>query len=230
MFSIFRAVLVVAVATAGLLAPGAQATDLQLSVIDAQGIPLADAVVTLAGPTGATRPAPIANMDQKGKMFLPHVLAVRTGTAVTFPNSDDIRHQVYSFSQSKRFELRLYEGTPTAPVVFDKPGVVVLGCNIHDWMLGYIYVTADPWFGVTDAQGRLTLNRLPEGNYSLTLWHPRSRDLQPQVAGSLALGQAPERKSLTLTLAVEPDDRPSPSPPVTPFGDAFGKALRENQK
>ncbi|WP_040262028.1 methylamine utilization protein [Pseudomonas massiliensis] len=226
MFSFFRAVAVFAVA--GWLAQTAQATELQLSVSDAQGAPLADAVVTLAGPAGPARPVVTTRMDQKGKMFLPHVLAVRTGTAVTFPNSDDIRHQVYSFSQSKRFELRLYEGTPTAPVVFDRPGVVVLGCNIHDWMLGYIYVTADPRFGVTDAQGHLNLTQLPEGSYSLTLWHPRSPDLRPQAGGSLALGQAPERK--VLTLAVDGADGPSPSPPASPFGDAFQKALRENQK
>ena len=81
---------------------------------------------------------------------------MRSGTSVAFPNSDNIRHHVYSFSLAKRFELRLYQGTQSAPVVFDSPGVVVLGCNIHDWMVGYIYVTDDSRFAVSDEHGRVT--------------------------------------------------------------------------
>ncbi|WP_225772218.1 methylamine utilization protein [Pseudomonas sp. Marseille-Q5115] len=214
----------------GALVPSALAADLSLSVSDGEGAPLADAVVSLAGPAaGASTGVPLrANMDQRDKMFFPHVLAVRTGTAVTFPNSDDIRHQVYSFSSSKRFELRLYEGTPTAPVVFDQPGVVVLGCNIHDWMLGYVYVTPDPWFAVTDGQGKVKFSHLAEGTYSVTLWHPKVADLQPQAADTLTLGAASAAKAYTL--AVAPSDDDTPVPPTSPFGDAFGKALRENQK
>lgn len=214
----------------GALAPAALAADLSLSVSDGEGAPLADAVVSLASPSaGASTGAPLrANMDQRDKMFFPHVLAVRTGTAVTFPNSDDIRHQVYSFSSSKRFELRLYEGTPTAPVVFDQPGVVVLGCNIHDWMLGYVYVTPDPWFAVTDGQGKVKFSHLAEGTYSVTLWHPKVADLQPQAGGTVTLGAAPAAKAYTLAIAPSDDD--APVPPTSPFGDAFGKALRENQK
>ena len=113
------------------------------------------------------------------------MLAVRTGTSVSFPNSDDIRHQVYSFSPAKRFELRLYQGTPSEPVLFDKPGLVVLGCNIHDWMLGYIYVTDDPWFAVSDEHGRAAIADLPAGRYAVTLWHPGSPQLLPQAAGEL---------------------------------------------
>ena len=100
------------------------------------------------------------------------MLAVHTGTAVSFPNSDNIRHHVYSFSPAKRFELRLYQAR-RRPVVFDKPGVVVLGCNIHDWMLGYVYITDDPFFAVSDDAGRLALD-LPPGRYTASLWHPRS--------------------------------------------------------
>lgn len=214
----------------GALAPAALAADLSLSVSDGQGAPLADAVVSLASPSaGGSTGAPMrANMDQRDKMFFPHVLAVRTGTAVTFPNSDDIRHQVYSFSSSKRFELRLYEGTPTAPVVFDQPGVVVLGCNIHDWMLGYVYVTPDPWFAVTDGQGKVKFTHLAEGTYSVTLWHPKVADMQPKAAGTLTLGAVPAAKGYTL--AVEASQSDTPEPPSSPFGDAFGKALRESQK
>lgn len=201
---------------------------LQVGLIDPQGVPLADAVVTLAGPPGAA-PGPLkADMDQRDKVFYPHVLAIHAGTAVTFPNSDDIRHQVYSFSPSKRFELRLYEGIPAAPVLFDQPGVVVLGCNIHDWMLGYIYVTQDPWYGVTDSKGQVTFANLPTGSYSLTLWHPQRADLQPQAGGNLVITQAPVSK--VFTLAVQPLASDVPVPPTSPFGDAFGKALRENKE
>ncbi|TFZ33560.1 methylamine utilization protein, partial [Pseudomonas syringae] len=112
-------------------------------VVDQQGQPVADAVLTLQGPPGKSPISTKADMDQRNKACVPHVLAVHSNTNVTFPNSDNIRHQVYSFSSTKRFELKLYEGIPAAQV-FDKAGVVVLGCNIHDWMLGYIYVTDDP--------------------------------------------------------------------------------------
>ena len=141
----------------------AHAATLDVLLRQADQTPVSDAVVTLQGPVGAPVGTLKANMDQRGQKFAPHVLAVHTGTQVRFPNSDNIRHQVYSFSAAKRFELRLYEGTPTDPLLFDKPGVVVLGCNIHDWMLGYIYVTDDPRFGVSDAQGHVRLDDLPAG-------------------------------------------------------------------
>ena len=111
-------------------------------------------------------------MDQRNRQFEPHVLAVRQNTKVRFPNSDDIRHHVYSFSPAKTFELRLYHGTQADPVLFDKPGRVVLGCNIHDAMLGYIYVLKTRWFGVTGSDGVVTLQEIPSGSYRLQLRHP----------------------------------------------------------
>ncbi|MFG3692425.1 methylamine utilization protein [Stutzerimonas stutzeri] len=195
-----------------------------MRVIDAQGRPIAGAVLSVAG-QAQRKPAPVAIMDQLDKQFVPAVLAVATGTAVSFPNSDDIRHQVYSFSPAKRFELRLYEGTPSAPVGFDQPGLVVLGCNIHDWMLGYIYVSDDPWFGVSDAQGLINLDA-PAGQYPATLWHPALVDMQPMDAGTLLLGEDPVE--LKLPVAVTAALQPSP-PTATPFADAFRKATRDAQ-
>ncbi|WP_423835223.1 methylamine utilization protein [Stutzerimonas stutzeri] len=195
-----------------------------MRVIDAQGRPVAGVVLSVAG-QAQRKPAPVAIMDQLDKQFVPAVLAVATGTAVSFPNSDDIRHQVYSFSPAKRFELRLYEGTPSAPVGFDHPGLVVLGCNIHDWMLGYIYVTDDPWFGVSDAQGLINLDA-PAGQYPATLWHPALVDMQPMDAGTLLLGEDPVE--LKLPVAVTAALQPSP-PAATPFADAFRKATRDAQ-
>ena len=203
--------------------PAAAAT-LEVVMQQADGSPVADAVVTLQGPVGAPAGPLKAEMDQRGQRFAPHVLAVHTGTQVRFPNSDNIRHQVYSFSSAKRFELRLYEGTPTAPLLFDKPGVVVLGCNIHDWMLGYIYVTDDPRFGVSDAQGRVRLEQLPPGNYRATLWHPQLADMQPLDGGTLQVPAAGLSHRVVLALEPAPADLP---PTPSAFGDAFNRAARE---
>jgi len=146
-------------------------------IVEAGGLPLSDVVIT-ATPLNKTairihtksQPESIA-LDQKSREFIPHVLAIRTGTPVFFPNSDDVRHHVYSFSQAKRFEIKLYSGTPKKPVLFNKPGLVALGCNIHDWMLGFVFVTDAPHFTKTDASGHWSLN-LPEDDYQIELWHP----------------------------------------------------------
>ncbi len=204
------------------------AAPLKALILDAQGKPLADAVLTLAGDSAAGNATPTASMDQVKQEFVPHVLAVHTGTRIRFPNSDNIRHQVYSFSPPKRFELRLYEGTPTDPLLFDKPGVVVLGCNIHDWMLGYIYVTDDPWSAVSGADGTLNLD-VPPGRYQATLWHPQSPDQSVTPGGSIDVPASGLQRTWNLT--VEPLAADTPHAPETSgFGDAFNKAVRETQK
>jgi len=150
------------------------ATSLAVAIQDPHGHAVQDAVV-IAIPTHAA-PAPVraahAIMDQVDRTFVPNVLIVRTGTAVEFPNSDAVSHQVYSFSPAKRFELPLYRGQPHAPIVFDRPGIVVLGCNIHDSMTGYIYVTDSPWFGKSDGEGRWQAD-VPAGDYRVIAWGPR---------------------------------------------------------
>jgi plastocyanin len=164
-------------------------------VKDDKGRPVADAVVSVtssAPAAGARRAAP-AVMDQQNKEFVPHVLPVLAGTAVTFPNRDNIRHHVYSFSPAKRFELPLYIGTPAAPVVFDKPGVVVLGCNIHDWMVGYIYVLDTPYFGKTGDDGTLRLADVPPGSYEARVWHPRMRADSQTTARPITITAAERR-------------------------------------
>jgi plastocyanin len=204
----------------------ASAATLTAEFVDGQGKPLTDAVLTLQGPAPKAEPALKADMDQRDQRFAPHVLAVRTGTQIKFPNSDNIRHQVYSFSTPKRFELRLYGGTPSDPVLFDKPGVVVLGCNIHDWMLGYVYVTDDPWFGVSDDKGTLTLDQLPAGHYSATLWHPLAPDMQPVSGGEFDIPASGLRQRFSVAVQPKGDDMPA-APPSSAFGDAFHKAAHE---
>jgi len=150
------------------------ASQVRVTIDDAKGKGIAEVVVVAI----AANPQPIkadvsAVMDQIDKRFVPEVLVVRVGTSVNFPNSDAVAHQVYSFSPAKRFALPLYRGRAHPPLVFDQPGVVVLGCNIHDQMVGYIYVTPSPYFGKSNAQGSIEFTTLPPGNYRVTVWHPR---------------------------------------------------------
>src|SRR3984885_1582124 len=158
----------------GTAAPGLGA-ELRVLVKDHHGKSVAGAVV-LATPTDARiaqrAKAPADAVDQVDKQFVPFVKPVFLGSKVRFPNSDHIRHQVYSFSPAKVFELPLYAGTDAPPVVFDKAGVVVLGCNIHDWMVGYIYVSDTPFFAKTEAAGTAAIADLPPGEYTVRVWHP----------------------------------------------------------
>lgn len=161
-----------------LAGPAAAARDLGVRVLDQDSAPLEDAVVTLrpaAGGPPVAGTGTVAVMDQRGKIFVPWVLVVQPGTRVEFPNSDHIRHHVYSFSPSKPFELKLYARTEIPAVTFDQPGVVSLGCNIHDWMQGYIYVTADPLFALSAADGIGRFTNLADGDYRMHIWHPRLR-------------------------------------------------------
>jgi plastocyanin len=119
-----------------------------------------------------------ADMGQREKSFQPTLLVIQTGTSVNFPNFDTVRHHVYSFSATKPFEIKLYAGTPAKPVVFDKAGTATLGCNIHDRMVGHIHIVDTPYFGVTDAQGRVTID-LPPGAHRVRVWHPIQSESQP---------------------------------------------------
>lgn len=159
-----------------LVCSSAVAATVQVDVSDAEGRPLSDAVVFLDSPEARklARPLADAEMVQEGRQFVPAVLVVPTGTSVTFPNRDKVRHHVYSFSPAKKFELKLYSGTPSNPVVFDQQGVVVLGCNIHDRMVGWVVVVDTPFFGRTAAgTGRLQIDNVPPGRYTLRTWHSR---------------------------------------------------------
>ena len=166
---------VLLVTQAHLLLASASAAQLTALVRDDRGKPLPDAVVLALPEDGrAVSPKPGEEVvDQVDKEFVPYVKAVRVGSVVQFPNKDNIRHHVYSFSPTKPFELPLYSGTPAKPVLFDKVGIVKLGCNIHDWMLGYIYVTDAPYFAQSGTDGRAILDQLPGKRYRLRVWHPR---------------------------------------------------------
>ncbi|WP_194362685.1 methylamine utilization protein [Neptunicella marina] len=156
---------------------GVYAAELSVTVTDSKNRLLPNIVVYAEPLDKSSMPneaAPLdhsAVMDQIHKQFVPHILVVQKSSWVNFPNSDSIKHHVYSFSPAKSFELRLYDGGKAKPIQFEKAGEVVLGCNIHDWMLGYIYSVDTPWFAKTNKQGAVTLD-LPDGDYQLKYWSP----------------------------------------------------------
>ena len=162
------------------------ATTLDVQVLDGAGKPLAGAAVFLESreAKAAARPVNTVEVVQANRQFLQPVSVVTVGSAVTFPNRDTVRHHLYSFSPVKKFEIKLYVGTPAAPVVFDQPGIAALGCNIHDNMAAWVVVVETPYYGLSGADGKLSLARLPAGPYRLRTWHP---GLAP---GTPALDQA----------------------------------------
>lgn len=173
----------------------AQAAPLEVQVSDAQGRPLPGAVVFVQAADARQKLPPVQPLQgvevaQVERRFDPAVSVVTVGTAVTFPNRDTVRHHVYSFSATKKFEIKLYVGTPSAPVVFDQPGIGVLGCNIHDHMAAWVVVLDTPYHTRSDAEGRAVIADLPAGKYRLRAWHP-----------ALPVGDVPSEQALTMTAA-----------------------------
>lgn len=183
------------------LADDAAKPSLSVLVQDAANSPLDNAVVYAEPLVKLSTPHASAMIEQRGRQFNPLVSVVQVGTEVLFPNFDSVRHHVYSFSPAKNFELKLYSGVPASPVVFDKAGTVVLGCNIHDYMVAFIHVVDTPYFAKTDKSGKAILNHLPKGDYTLKVWHyalAKEKDLftQPLVLNG--------NQALTATLVTKP--------------------------
>ncbi|MEO8016939.1 MAG: methylamine utilization protein [Pseudomonadota bacterium] len=183
-------------------ARGAVATDLTLEVSDPDGKPVADAVVYAAPVTGTAppvRPKLRAIIDQVHKEFVPRVSIVQTGTEIFFPNSDNIRHSIYSFSPAKTFATKLYSGREAAPVLFDTTGLVILGCNIHDTMVAWVFVVDTPWFGKTDADGASTIKGIPPGEYRISAAAPAPSGNLKSIEMTLRVGgDGPQRQSVSL--------------------------------
>ncbi|MFW1678161.1 methylamine utilization protein [Pontibacter sp. JAM-7] len=156
----------------GCISAAAFSANLDVEVKDTARLPLSGAVVYLKAKNAPLlKPMQQVAISQQGKQFVPQMQVVTTGTAIEFPNRDSFRHHVYSFSAPKPFELKLYVGKPKAPIVFDKPGVVVLGCNIHDHMIGWVVVLDTPIFTRSDENGLAQFKDLKPGEYSLHVWH-----------------------------------------------------------
>ncbi|RUO79629.1 methylamine utilization protein [Pseudidiomarina taiwanensis] len=186
------------------------ARQLDVVVFDNSGAPLAEAIVSI--PILANEPTQpsTAIVDQVDKMFVPFVLPVRPGVTINFPNSDNIRHQVYSFSEAKPFELPLYSNQEAPAITFDKPGLVVLGCNIHDGMRAYVLVSPYIESVVTDADGVATLSSEMDFN-EVSVWYPGvSDDIREQVKVVVDAGQ--ERIEVHLDVAKDQQERTELSP------------------
>jgi len=198
-------------AAALLLAANLPAAETTLAVRVTHGdLPVADAVVSLV-PLDA--PAPLrdtaeAVVAQEDKEFDPYVTPVVIGTRITFPNRDTVQHHIYSLSKPKRFEKPLYASGASESVLFDQPGVVALGCNIHDWMIAYVVVLPTPWFAKTGAEGSAQLAGAPPGRYRLEVWHPR---LPRPVLREITLGAGdPAAETVALTLKADRRIRRAP--------------------
>ena len=198
---------------AGLLWIGtAHAATLEVEVNDQRGRPVPDAVVTVLPASGvplsptapSTQPRII---DQRRLVFMPYVEVFREGERVVFRNSDDTRHHVYSFSAPKAFEIVVAPKTSSAPMVLDKSGVIAVGCNIHDGMITYLYVTDAPRAARTDASGRVSIGDLPAGKYDVRVWHPRLPPGRPDLRERTTTIAEGETKTLAFPLTLRPDQR-----------------------
>ena len=208
-------VLMWSVLSVGLI-QGANAADLRISVQDAEaGVPLADAVIEVLLPPDAQASHTQVgdfSVDQQQKEFVSNVTVISRGSRVNFPNSDDILHHVYSFSTANVFELPLYGNGQNIDYFepFEQAGVVELGCNIHDWMLGYIYVAETSLAVRTDATGEAVIQGIPAGEFQVRVWHSRAvggSEGQPHaVLQTMSFGDT-EPARLRLALPLERDDR-----------------------
>ncbi len=173
-----------------LLCGSTLAASLEITVTDAQGKPLGNSIVVLRGENLAPIDTSTTEVNQIANQFDPHVTVIRQHSAVIFPNLDQTRHQVYSFSNVKRFVTNLFAGREADPVNFENVGIVPIGCNIHDRMHAYIYVTDAPRFAISNVDGIARFNDLAIGDYQLEMLHPWqlnpgsvTRDIRVRRAG-----------------------------------------------
>jgi plastocyanin len=183
----------------------ARAGTISIALKDQRGAPVSDAVVTfvpLAPLTVSSRLSEEAIIDQRHQTFLPLVVVIRRGGRVVFTNNDDTMHQVYSFSPIKRFEFEIEKGHRSIPVVFDKTGIAAIGCNIHDNMIAYAFVSDAPIAAITDGKGSATASNVPPGSYRAEIWHAR---LMPGTTApvTVAVSESGSTIDQALTLAAD---------------------------
>lgn len=181
----------------------AMSGSLDVLAVTPDGHPVEDFAVVLETPAAPPAKKTKATILQRDREFIPYLTIVQTGTAVEFPNRDPFKHHVYSFSPPKIFEIKLYAGKPAKPVIFDTPGVIALGCNIHDWMEAYVLVTDTPYFAKTGKDGRAHIADVPAGSYRLKYWHPRQRKELP--LRELNMGNEAVRLTLKATVSPRPE-------------------------
>jgi len=181
----------------------ALAAEVAFKLTDQNKLPVADAVIWLVPLDPAAKaPAPAAakriDIAQIARQFEPYVTAVRTGTLVRFPNADSVQHHVYSLSPAKKFDLPLHQPGKAETIAFDRPGVVAVGCNIHDWMSAYVVVVDSASFAVTVADGAANIAGVPPGRYRAEIWHPRLAAIEKRELAVAAAAAAPVAVELNL--------------------------------
>lgn len=199
----------------GLLAStSAAAGALGVQLVDGGGRPIADAVVILKPVNGAApKPRVEGNyrVTQQNITFSPFVSIVPVGATVAFPNFDPFRHHVYSFSQAKRFELKLFAKDQTRKITFDRPGIVSIGCNIHDSMSAFIVVADSLWTARTTSTGIVRFGDLPGGDYVIQIWHPYLRAPGGILAVRRSVSGSDRTEKIMLSL------RPPPMPNMSGY-------------
>lgn len=193
--------------------PALQAADLEVRIADERGGPVADAVVTV-WPAGQSGPATVGGgsprrrvIDQKDLAFVPYLEVFSPGDEVVFHNSDNTRHHVYSFSPARRFDFVLAPREDSRPQRLDTPGVIAVGCNIHDGMIAYLYVSPAPWRARTDARGHAAFSGLPAGRYEVRAWQPRLRPGKPEPVQVVDLEDGTTARLVRFALSLLPDPR-----------------------
>jgi plastocyanin len=190
---------------AGLAGSAAMAATVVISVTDSDGAPVSDAVVRLApGGAGTTPRATPHIIDQRNETFVPLVDIVLPGDPIVFRNSDQTRHHVYSFSSLGHFDFPVKPGESSSPLLLEKPpagwGVIAVGCNIHDNMIAYLYISDTPTAGLSNQAGNAEIKDVPHGAYVVHLWHPRLRPGHPEVEQALTVAGDSATASVSLSL------------------------------
>lgn len=188
--------------------------EMRLVTVDGKGIPGTVVVLRSANPNRLPAAPAKGVMDQVNREFVPHVLIVPVGSSVTFPNSDTVSHQVYSFSPAKKFQFPLYRGSPNPPVDFDRIGVVTIGCNIHDQMRAYVFVVDGQYYGRTNTSGTWSATDVEPGDYTVQAWHPLAREMRPIVEQRVHVNDGAAATALTLRMATPLRLRPVSTVPA----------------
>lgn len=186
-------------------AMAAHAGSLTVRLVDSQGHPIGDGVATVDRASPPSVPS-THYVDQKHETFIPYVEVVRPGDSVVFRNSDNTRHHVYTFSPLGAFQFILSPGENSPAVLLNRPGVIAVGCNIHDHMIAYLVVTTD-LAEVTAQNGEAHFDDLPPGRYTITVWHPQLWPGRPPVSAAVDVPAAGAARALAFTLKLMPDPR-----------------------
>lgn len=188
------------------------AAELFVEISDQDGGPVEDAVVSLTALDGRTAlpdppPSTTKSIDQRNEVFVPFLEIFRPGDRLVFQNNDSTRHHVYSFSEVKSFEFVLAKGESSTPILLDRPGVIAIGCNIHDSMIAYVFVSDAPWVGRSDRRGSVHFDKLPAGTYTIALWHPWQTPGEEGAAQHITIDAAVTSVRAAFSLSLLPDPR-----------------------